>query len=63
MFHHYAKSVSKVEAIQSKNFFFTEEVTFENLDPKSKAEIIFGEKTVNYFDMAPPGKCQWIKLS
>jgi cold shock CspA family protein len=48
--------VSKTEAIKNKNFFFTEEVTFENLDSKSKAEIIFGEKTTNYFDIPPPGK-------
>ena len=56
VFHQYAKSVSKTEALKNKNFFFTEEVTFENLDSKSKAEIIFGEKTTNYFDVAPPGK-------
>lgn len=56
VFHQYARSVSKSTASNSRNgFFFTEEVSFENLDPESKKEIIFGEKTPNFINLPPPG--------
>lgn len=39
----------------NKGFFFTEEISLENLDPESKKEIIFGEKVTDFFDVDPPG--------
>jgi hypothetical protein len=57
VFHQYAKSVSKTAAVSSNRpFFFTEEVSFENLDAESKSNIIFGQKTSNYLGLPPPGK-------
>jgi hypothetical protein len=42
--------------MNKKNFFFTEEVTLEALDPKSKIEVIFGNITPNYYvNSLPPG--------
>lgn len=58
MFHNYAKSVSKSSIMsKQKKFFFTEEVTLENLDPASKREVIFGELSSEGFlySSPPPG--------
>lgn len=56
IFHKYAKSVSKTSVLSKQKFFFTEEITFENLEPDSKKEVIFGEYTENHWlSQAPPG--------
>lgn len=55
VFHQYARSVTKSAMTPNKGFFFTEEISLENLDPESKREIIFGEKVTDFFDVNPPG--------
>ena len=56
VYHQYARSVSKSSVISKKKLFFTEDVTFENLDASSKKEIIFGELCDDYFfNNLPPG--------
>jgi len=54
VFHQYARSVSKSSVLSKKKFFFTEEVTLENLDPTSKKEVIFGEQSEDFFMSSPP---------
>lgn len=59
IFHKYAKSVSKASVLSKGKFFFTEEITFENLEPDSKKEVIFGEYTEEHWlSSNPPGLTQ-----
>jgi len=56
VYHQYARSVSKSSVMSTKKFFFTEEVTLENLDAQSKKEIIFGDQCEDYYlNNLPPG--------
>lgn len=62
VYHQYARSVSKSSVISRKKFFFTEEVTFENLDAQSKKEIIFGEQCEDYYLNNPPPGLEPVEL-